>query len=242
MRTALVLLALVAAAPLRAQGGGNGYLFGTPAAQITIRGGYAHPTAGSDLFDQVTTDLTLNRSSFSGFTAGGSIAVRVAPRFDVALDLDYAGTTKGSEYRGYVDNNNLPIQQTTAFTRVPVILSGRYYLTERGRSVGRLAWIPASVAPWIGAGGGAMWYRFRQEGDFVNFNTGSVFSTQVESSGWAAAAQGMGGVDVTLTPRIAVTGDARYTWARAPLSGDFVGFQRLDLSGVSVTLGLTFRL
>jgi outer membrane protein W len=242
MRTALVLLALAAAAPLRAQGGGNGYLFGTPAAQITIRGGYAHPTAGSDLFDQVTTDLTLNRSSFSGFTGGGSVAVRLTSRFDVALDLDYAGMTKGSEYRGYVDNNNLPIQQTTSFQRVPVILSGRYYLAERGRSVGRLAWIPAGVVPWVGAGAGAMWYRFRQEGDFVNFNNGSVFQSQVETSGWAAAAQGMAGMDVTLTPRIAVTGDARYTWARAPLSGDFVGFQRLDLSGVSLTLGLTFRL
>jgi hypothetical protein len=55
--------------------------------------------------------------------------------------------------------------------------------------------------------------------------------------------QGMGGVDVNVSPRMAVTADARYTRSHAALDRSyFKGYQDLDLSGVSVALGLTFRL
>ncbi len=246
LRLVMILSALgiAAARPVHAQGGGNGYLFGAPSAQITLRGGYAHANAQSELFDQVTSDLTLARRDFSGLTGGATLAVRVSPRVDLTLDADVAGMTgKRSEYRGFTDQNDLPIEQTTDFVRVPVLIGGRLYLTDRGRSVGRLAWIPAGVVPWIGAGVGAAWYRFRQQGDFIDFTTNDVLPLQVSSQGWGPAAQASAGADATLTPRIAITGGARYTWARAKLGSEFdQAFDRLDLSGVAVTLGLTFRL
>ena len=52
----------------------------------------------------------------------------------------------------------------------------------------------------------------------------------------------MGGVDFTLTPRIALTGDARYLWSSASMNESFEGYDKIDLSGVFLTLGLTFRL
>ena len=70
----------------------------------------------------------------------------------------------------------------------------------------------------------------------------NVFSTTRESSGWTPAFQGLGGVDVTISPRLGFTADARYLWAKADLSNDFRGFDRIDLSGVTGSLGLTIRL
>ena len=234
-------LVLAAVGPLGAQSAGNDYLFGEPIGRLTLRAGYAHASAGSDIFDQATKKFTLSKSDFSGPTFGGELAFRLAPRFDLTFDVAYAGVNRRSEYRDFVDNNNLPIRQTTSFTRVPLTANVRAYLTPRGRSVGSLAFIPSTVVPWVGVGGGAMWYRFRQSGDFID-GSGNVIPGQSESSGWGPALQGMGGVDVSVTPRIAVTGDARYTWARASLGTDFSGFNKIDLSGVSVALGLTFRL
>jgi hypothetical protein len=238
-------LALGIGAPLRAQGAmgsGDGYLFGAPAVHFTLRMGYAHANAGSDLFDEVIRDLTLEKRNFSGAVIGSEIGFVVSPRFDLSFNLDYAWSSKRSEYRNFIDNQNLPIEQTTSLKRVPLTANVRAYLAPRGRSVGRLAWIPTTVVPWIGAGGGAIWYRFRQEGDFVDFNTSDVFNADIKSEGWAPAAQAMGGLDYTISPRVAITGDARYTWARASLGRDFVGFDKIDLSGVSAALGLTFRL
>jgi len=100
-----------------------------------------------------------------------------------------------------------------------------------------------AVVPWVGIGGGATWYKLRQTGDFVVKSTNEVVGQTYESSGWGPALQGMGGVNVTVTPRIALTGDARYLWSRASME-DNTAFEglKIDLSGVSVALGLTFRL
>ena len=121
------------------------------------------------------------------------------------------------------------------------MLGVRQYLTSRGRSVGDLAWIPSRLAPYVGAAGGAMWYRFRQNGDFVDFNTNDVFNGTLNTSGWAPAASGAAGLDVTLTPRFALTGQGKYLWARARPGGDFSGFNQIDLSGFSTTVGLLVR-
>ena len=242
-RIALLAAALAGlATPLRGQSAGNGYLFGAPNARLGIRAGYARATAGSDVFTDATTFLTLEKKDFSGPSIGGDISIAITPSFDLLLSADYAAAVRESEDREYYDNNQLPIVQTTSFRRAPLMANAVISLRPRGRSIGSLAWIPTKVVPWIGAGGGGMWYRFRQEGDFVDYQTLNVFTTTLESSGWAPALQALGGVDVTLSPRIGFTADVRGTWARAELSSDYSGYEKIDLSGVTGTLGFTFRM
>lgn len=234
-------MACVAATPARAQHG-NGYLFTAPDARITLRGGYALATAGSDLFSFATDELTLKKRDFSALTGGIELAVPISSRFDISLDAAYSRSSKGSEFRHFIDNNDRPIEQTTVFERTPVMVNLRYNLAPTGRSIGKLAWIPTTFVPYVGAGAGFMWYRFNQQGDFVNFANNNVFHSELNSSNWTSAAQAIGGVEISLTPIMALTTDARYLFARSQLSGDFGGFDKIDLSGVSATIGLTFRL
>jgi hypothetical protein len=237
----VALLTMAGSHGAQAQGAGDGYLFGEPSVRLGIRGGYSHANAGGDLIEQATRDFTLSRSDFSGPTVGGEAAFRVSSRLEISFDADYAKVSRGSEYRNFVDNNKLPIQQNTEFVRVPLTASLRMYLTPPGRSIGRLAWVPSHVVPWVGIGGGATWYRFRQSGDFIA-PSGAVVNDSFESSNWAPSVQAMAGVDVSLTPRVSATGDARYNTGRATLSSDYPGFGKIDLSGASIALGLTFRL
>jgi len=238
-----ILLAVVAR-PLEAQSAGNGYLFGTPDVRFSLHAGYAHANAKSDVFDFVIENLTLERGAFSGPSFGGDMAIRLAPRFDLSFGADYSASVQNSEDRQFSEGvDNLPIEQTTSFRRAPLMANAILYLASRGRSVGKLAWIPARVVPWIGAGAGTMWYRFQQQGDFVDYQTLNIFTTTLQSSGWAPAFQGLGGVDVTLSPRVGFTADARYMWSKATLSSDFRGFSdRIDLSGITGSFGFTYRL
>lgn len=239
---AFVALAGLSAGIAHAQGSGSGFLFQQPAGSLTISGGFAHASANGDLFSFVTNQLTLNKGDFSGPMVGADLALRVAPQFDIVLGASYAGTSNPSHFRHFVDQNNAEITQVTDLRRVPIMLSGRLYLTPQGRSVGRFAWVPARFAPYVGAGVGAMWYRFSQHGDFVDFqNNNNVFTSEFTSSRWTPAAQGMAGVDFTLTPRIALTGEAKYIYAKGSLDQSFSGFNNIDLSGLSTTIGLTFR-
>jgi opacity protein-like surface antigen len=237
----LAIVALVIAGPVRAQGGGDGFLFHAPIGSFTLRGGFAHATAGSDLFSFVANELTLRRRDFSSPTVGADLAFRITPRLDAVLGATYAGTSTRAEYRHFVGTDNLPIEQTTSFRRVPVTASLKAYLLPRGRSIGQFAWVPTRYAPYIGIGGGGMWYRFRQKGDFVVASTNAINSDDLVSDGWTLTGHAMGGLDVSLGPRFALTGEGRYTWAKATLSDAFTGFQPIDLSGFAVTAGVSVR-
>lgn len=241
LKPTILLAALVLPTPLRAQTGGDGFLFYEPRVSLVVRGGLGVPTTNSQVFSFVRDELTLGRSDFNAGTVGADLAVRVGPRVDIAVGVLYSGTRSRSEFRNWLDQNNLPIEQTTVFERMPVTASLRYYLTARGRRIGRLAWIPERLAPYVGLGAGAMWYRFRQTGDFVDFQTLNVFGDRYESSGWTLTAHGIAGTEISLGSRFYVTGEARYAWSRAEMGRDFVGFDRIDLSGAYATAGVAVR-
>ena len=81
--------------------------------------------------------------------------------FTAVFNVGTSGSSTQSEFRCCLDNNDLPIQQTTTFHRVPLTAALKMYLGDPGRSIGRYAWIPNRVAPYVGAGGGAMWQAQR---------------------------------------------------------------------------------
>ena len=239
------LLTLTAVASLAAQtlGSGNGFLLGTPSGSFTIRAGYAGARAGSDVFAFTDSNLTLNRGDYGGLTFGADFSWVLGDRTKLSLSADYAGTSHPSEFRHFVDNNNQPITQSTDFRRIPLTVSIQQYLTSPGRTIGRFAWVPRQVAPFVGVGGGIMYYRFHQAGDWVDFNTDSIFTAELESSDWVPTVHAFAGADFSLTPRLALTAQARYTWASAKPdpNGDFGSFDRFDLAGFATTVGLTVR-
>jgi hypothetical protein len=233
--------ALAAPSTASAQRSGDGFLFGQPAGTFTLRGGFDRASAGSDVFSQAIDQLTLGRNDFSALSVGADLAFRLAPRLDVAFGAAYSGSEAPSEFRDFVDQDDLPIEQSTTLRRVPLTASLKAYLAPRGRSIGRFAWVPSKIAPYVGGGGGAMWYRFQQQGDFVDFETNEIFPDELESSGWTPTGHALAGIDVSLGPRFLLTGEGRYTWARASLGNDFVGFDRIDLSGFALTAGVAVR-
>jgi len=241
----LALLALAATAlvarPAQAQDGGNGFLFHVPHTTFTVRTGYDAASANSDIFSFVTRELTLNRSDFSSPTIATDLGFWMNANVDALFSVGYSRSAAESQFRDWSDNNNLPIQQSTDFTRIPLTVGLKAYLGPRGQAIGHFAWVPARVVPYVGASVGTMWYSFRQGGDFVDTTTTNVYSDVYTSSGWTPTANLFAGADFTLTPMTALTAEARYTWGRAELSGDYVGFNRIDLSGIAVTAGLTFR-
>ncbi len=236
--TALVVLPGAA----MAQGGPEGFLLGAPQASLTLRGGYGAAGANGGVFDLVTRQLTLGRGDFSSPSVGADLGIRLAPHVDLLISGSFMQSSSGSEFREFVRDNDSPITQTTRFRRVPLQVGARLWLLPPGRSVGRLAWLPNKIAPWIGATGGATWYRFDQDGDFVDNRTFDIFPREFRSSAWGGSAQVMGGVDVSLSPRLALTTDVRYLTGSAAMRNDFASFRTIDLSGYSANVGLTIRM
>jgi hypothetical protein len=146
--------------------------------------------------------------------------------------------SQASEYRDFVDNNLLPIQQTTSLNTTQIMGGIRYALLPRGREVSRLAWVPSKVVPYVGAGAGAILYEFRQNGDFVDFADNSIFYEAFHSQGWSPAAHVFGGVDVQIYRSLYATIQGRYTKAAGELDADFIDFDPIDLSGFRMSAGI----
>jgi hypothetical protein len=245
----LVLAGIVGislAPPAHAQSGGKGFLFQAPQFTLAIRGGFDRAIAGSDLFAFATEQLTLDRGDFSGMSFGADLSYSILPRLDLAIGASYSQSNAPSESEHFIGTDDLPIRQTTKFVRMPVTLSLKGYLGPRGESIGTLAWVPTRFSPFVGVGGGLMSYRFVQEGEFVDVETENleIFRDRLTAKGWTPTAHGLAGFDFALSPRLGITTEARYTWARGEEWGideDFRGFERIDLSGLSATMGLHVR-
>ena len=156
--------------------------------------------------------------------------------------FDFSQASKDSEYRDFVDNQRLPIRQSTQLSEMNISGSVKFALTPRGREISSRAWIPAAVTPYVGAGAGALRYEFEQDGDFIDVDSPSmeIFSDRFKSSGWSPTAHLFGGVDVRVYKRLYVSAEGRYLWSKATLDSDFIRFEPLDLAGFKATAGIHY--
>lgn len=214
------------------------FFFGRPDGSIAVRGGWVFARAGSDLFDFVERQLTVDEGDFNAATFASDLAIAVSSRADAVIGVDFSRAAVASEYRDLVDNNRLPIQQTTSLKELNLTGSIRFALSPRGREISQLAWVPRPVVPYAGAGGGVLWYQFRQTGDFVDAVDLSVFADTFTANGWTPSAHVFGGVDVQVYRRLYLTLDGRYIWAAGELGEDFRNFDPIDLAGFRFGAGI----
>jgi hypothetical protein len=216
------------------------FLFGRPDGSVAVRGSWIFSRGGSDWYDFVTDELTIDDSAFNAPAVTFEVGFLVTPRLDIVAGLDISGSSTSSEYRDYVDNNRLPITQSTELDGTTITGGVKYALIPRGREVGNVAWVPSTVVPYVGAGAGAHWYELTQQGDFVDFVDLSIFTDVFRSSGWSPSAHVFGGADIKLLRRLYLTVEARYQWTAGKLGADWIDFDPIDLSGLQIGTGINF--
>jgi hypothetical protein len=214
------------------------FLFGRPRGALSVRGSWLFARAGSDWYDFVGDQLTLKKHDFNAPAFAADVRIAVTPRLDAVAGIEFSHVSRGSEYRRLVDNNRLPIEQTTRLGQADVTASIKFALTEPGREISSLVWVPRRITPYVTAGGGFMHFDLRQSGDFVDYVDLSVFTDVFRASGWTPTAHMGGGMDVKLTRRLYGTVDGRYRWAAGKLGQDWVNFDEIDLTGFHMSAGI----
>lgn len=240
-RAALVLIILLGCAAVARAQGSRDFLFGEPRASIGVRGSWVFAREGSDIFSFVKQHLTIDDGDFDAPAVAGDVGIAIARRVEVVGGVEFSRTAMRSEYRNFVDNNRRPIEQDTQLRALDVHASIRVALAPRGHGVSRLAWIPSRATPYVGAGGGMLWYQFSQAGDFIDALAPPpqpVFTDRFESKGHTPSAHVFGGVDVRLFRGLMGTVEGRYLWANAPLGRRYENFDPIDLAGFRMSAGI----
>jgi hypothetical protein len=237
---------IVMASSVNAQAqSGRGFLFSAPDAAVVIRAGYSLANTGGNPYGDLKSQTTVGNHSFDAATLGTDIDVFLTNRIDAVLSLDLSTRTKTAEYRDWDENGN-PIRQQTTLNRAGLSAGFRFDLAPRGRAISALAWIPAQTVPYVGVGGGVMWYDLIQQGDFVqptSATTANIFSDKLQSSSQNVMGVAYAGLEHRLGAHLSLQGEARYTYATAPLVGDYssTGAGDIQLSGLALTLGTSIR-
>ncbi len=216
------------------------FLFGRPGLSIGVRGAFVKSRAESDIFKLTSDLLTLEKRDFNAPGIAIDLGLPINSRVDTLVGFEFSRSSAMSHYRELIDADGLEIEQTTALSQANLSGSIEFAVLPRGRAVGRHVWVPAAVTPYVGAGAGLVWYRFEQQGDFVDIVDDSIFSALLQSSGWTTGAHLFTGVDIKVARQMLLTAEARYQWADALLKDDYVDFESIDLTGLRITGGVQF--
>jgi opacity protein-like surface antigen len=236
---------LYSAAPALAQPGSapqpigtRDFLFGYPRAWLAIRGSWLMPQAEGDLFAFVKDQLTVENGDFNAPAFISEVGFVLTSRIDASAGIEFSRGSTASEYRRFVDNLGAPITQSSELMQTNIAGGVKFALLDRGRAISRYAFVPRTVSPYVGAGGGMLYYKFQQTGDFVDFVTLRVFSDRFHSEGWTPSAHVFGGTEVRVWRSLFVDVEGRYVWASGELDSDFVGFDGIDLNGFRLSSGI----
>ena len=218
------------------------FLFGRPNAALGLRGQWLLARAESDIFAFVTEQLTLEKRDFDAPGVIFDVGVPLNSRLSALGGFEFGRARAMSEDRRFVELGDLPIQQETTLRQADIFGSLEVALLPRGREIGQYAWITAAATPYVGAGAGFLWYRFEQQGDFVDSLDPElpIFSAVLSSDGWTVSRHVFAGVDVRIARQLLISTEARYLWADTAMSEDFVGFEQIDLTGLRITAGIQF--
>ena len=212
------------------------FLFGQPRVMLGLSGGWLRASAGG-LLGSFGEYLTIDERAYDTVLLRFAGGVSISPRVDLVFDVAPSRSRSVSEYRFWTEGGR-PITNSTEVWQLPVNAGVRYWVLPRGRRIGRLAWVPNTLALHVGGGGGTRRYRLRQTGDFVDEAYASIHTDRLQSGGWAATGHVAAGASLKITRRTYAVAEVRRVWSGTELAGDFVG--DIDLNGLRMTGGIEF--
>lgn len=222
-----VVVSVVWAAAAEAQGNWSPGDFGS----LRLRIGVFQPQADSMYWDDVFTDFTGSASSFEDVVFAIDYLWMTSRQSGFVLGASFYDGNTTQAYRDWVDSEGRAINHTTSL-RLNDIYGAFVYRFGR-----------TGVRPYVGAGGGLLWWRLREEGNFIDFSDPDlpiIFAAyQSDDTTWELL--GLAGIEVPLTFTWRFLAEGRYRWAEDELGGDFAGFGEIDLSGFEVTVGFSYN-
>jgi len=168
---------------------------------------------------------------------GGSFGLDYLLPFNRHFSLMFSGTAYAGDttqsYRGFVDNFGDRIRHDTTLGIASATVGVVFHPLGSD----------AAVSPYFGAGGGSYFWSLEEDGDFIDFGHGNdVFSANLKDDGVAFGVYYLIGLEAPITRRVSVFGEGRWTQADDELSDDFEDFGKLDLSGRTFLVGLSWNL
>jgi hypothetical protein len=136
-------------------------------------------------------------------------------------------------YRDWVDASGRDIAHRTTLNTAE--LTGAVILELGGRR--------GSVVPYVGIGGGYLWWELTEEGSFIDFGDPDlpVVSARYRSNNGTFEVLALAGLDIRIGDAWSLVFQGRWREADDELGQGLAGLGTLDLSGVDFEGGIAFH-
>jgi hypothetical protein len=237
---------------------------------MTIRLGYYMPNALRDsyilshpdsLFGIEFTQMSLRPTDFRGSILGGGYEFFLNPYVSAAVSVDFFSRENGGYYldyvgRSYTDGDyaflysdvgndyDFDIRHTFNISMTPIQFSIK--LTPLGRKT--------RLIPYVGGGIGAYFLHARISGEIVDFSQEYIITdpdlgditayavsfTNASETKLVLGGHAFAGFMFPIGYRLTLEAEARYHYAKATFTDAFQGYDKFDLSGLSLSIGLNY--
>jgi hypothetical protein len=222
-----VLLAALIVLVVAADAGAQWQRQVEPPGQLRFRLGLFEPSGSSEGWDGVFEGFTGRPGDLQDFVWGTDYLWRTGPHTGVLFGFSYYAGSTTSGYQDWVTDDGSEIRHTTQLTTSDLTVAFVYRFGS------------AAVRPYVGIGGGFVWWTLTDEGNFIDFGVPAqpIFWGWYGADGGTFEAFGLLGIDFPVNPRWSVLVEGRYRYAADELGDDYSGFGELDLSGYELTAG-----
>ena len=207
---------------------------------VSFRIGGFWPSADSDLWDTNFFDLTIEKADFNSYMVGMEFNWFATRMITVGVAVDYYKKTNSSNYVDYTDMDGNEIYQDITLDLVPITATVKFTPLGNG-APGYGGGRGTSFVPWVGVGAGVYAYRYEEYGEFIDFSDMSIIEGDFITEDAAFGLHVAGGVVVPIGFDWDVFGEVRYSKVEGDLSEDFLGFEPLDLGGLTAMFGVSYR-
>lgn len=193
--------------------------------------GLFEPEGNSQYWDDSFSVFSGSASDFEDLVFGTDYLWRTSRQGGVLFGVSFYEGKATQAYLDWVDIDGYDISHLTTLGLADLSAA---YVVQLGRG---------GVRPYLGAGGGLLWWRLREEGSFIDFageDLPIVFASyRADSTTWELFA--LAGIDFRLSNRWSFFFEGRYRWSEDELNKDFAGFGTIDLSGFQAAGGFSYN-
>lgn len=217
MKRIVILAALIGLA--------SGALFSQ---SLNMKIGVFVPQLESDLWQTNIENLTFDKSDMVNVYYGAEFEGFLNRNSSFTVEIGSYTKTQYAMYRDYEYDNGAPIYQNVSLRIVPIEAGLKFY--PMGHR--------STLNPFIGGGVGLYSWTYQQWGDFIDFGDFSIYEGNAETKRFSVGFFGRVGFVYRFIAQAAISLEGKYQYLKGHLSGNFEGFEPLDMSGFQVNAGI----
>ncbi len=193
--------------------------------------GQFSPDGSSSYWQEKEIDFTGSTEELDDITLSVDYLYFWTEQFGALVSMGGWQGKQTQSYRDFVDLSGRDISHLTTVEAVWLDLGIVFHLFDSRRA----------IMPYFGAGGSVVVWELAEEGEFIDFGLSppEVFNDAFVADGDAFGWFFLVGLEIPVSDSVSLFAEGRWRSAEDELDGDFAGFGTLDLSGRSITGGVS---